>query len=256
MSAFVLVLALACPSFPAAAPLAPLVQDEGGVSKERVEAALEALEAAAKGDDAAAYATAIRASADALDERVIDAVAKALKSKQAEVSGAAIDTLGRMRHPESTRALTGFYKSHKKALTDDEPQLAELLKAIGRLGDPKGIDTLIDSPFSAKSYPVLRARLLGLGNIRDAESIEGLVSLASKVGERDLENYMSDIRLALVQLTGEDQGDDPRQWGAWWRDAKKGYAVSPEAKPLPAEMRVRWNEYWGIQDEAQGGEGG
>ena len=162
------------------------------------------------------------------------------------VSDAAVDTLGRMRHPASTAALTGYYKSNRKALTDDEARLAELLKSIGRLGDPKGVDTLIDKPFSATSYPVIRARFLGLGNIRDTKAIEGLVSIASKVGNRDLDRYMADIRLALVQLTGEDQGDDPRQWGAWWRQNKKGYEVSPEAKPLPLEMRVRWNEYWGI----------
>lgn len=254
MSALLLALALACPPVPATAQSAAVVQDEGGASRARADAALEALGAAEKGGDAAAYAKAIRESVDAVDKRVIDAIAKGLKSKEAAVAEAAIDTLGRMRDPESTKALTGFYKSHKKALTEDEARLAELLKSIGRLGDPKGIDTLIDSPFSAKSYPVVRARFLGLGNIRDAESIEGLVSLASKVGERDLESYMSDIRLALVQLTGEDMGDDPRQWGAWWREHKKGYEVAPEAKPLPAEMRVRWNEYWGIQEKREGGE--
>lgn len=254
MSALLLALALACPPVPASVSSAAVVQDEGA-TRARAEAALASLAEAEKGGDAAAYAKAIRASVDAVDKHVIDAIAKGLKSKEAAVAEAAIDTLGRMRDPESTRALTGFYKSHKKALTEDEARLAELLKSIGRLGDPKGIDTLIDSPFSAKSYPVVRARFLGLGNIRHAESIEGLVSLASKVGERDLESYMSDIRLALVQLTGEDMGDDPRQWGAWWRDNKKGYVVAPEAKPLPAEMRVRWNEYWGIQEQREGGEG-
>jgi HEAT repeat protein len=248
MSALLIALALACPPAPVAAAAANVVQDQGGVSRERVEAALAALASAAKGGDAEAQAAAIRQSVDAVDARVVEAIAKELGSKHAPVAEAAIDTLGRMRDPASTRALTGHYKSHKKALTDDEPRLAELLKAIGRLGDPKGVETLTDSPFAAKTYPVVKARILGLGNIRDASAIEGLVELASKVGVRDLENYMADIRLALVQLTGQDQGDDPRQWGTWWRDAKKGYAVSPEPKPLPAEMRVRWNEYWGIQE--------
>ena len=252
MSALLLALALACPSAPLAASTPIVVVQEGGVPQERIDAALASLAEAEKAGDAEAYAKAIRASVDAVDKRVIDHVGKALKNKDAAVATAAMDTLGRMRHPESTKALTGYYKSNKKALTDDEARLAELLKSIGRLGDPKGVETLIDSPFSAKSYPVIRARLLGLGNIRDASAIEGLVEMASKVGVRDLDRYMGDIRLALVQLTGQDQGDDPRQWGTWWRENKKGYEVSPEAKPLPTEMRVRWNEYWGIEEQAKG----
>lgn len=228
---------------------APALQDERAVPKERIEAAVAALEAAAKAGDPAAYAKTLRESVDALDKRVVDAVAKALKHKDATVSVAALDTLGRMRHPESTAVLTGFYRGEKKALTDDEPRLAELLKALGRLGDPKGIETLVDSPFSAKTYPVIQARLLGLGNIRDAKSVDALFGLLEKVAERDLDRYMSDIRLALVQLSGQDLGDDPRQWKSWWQSAKKGYEVAPVAKPLPEAMRVRWNEYWGLSEE-------
>ena len=247
MHTLALALALACsPSTAAAADRS--LQDERPVPPERIEAAVAALEAAAKGDDPAAYAKAIRDSADAVDKRVIEAIGKGLKHKDATVSGAAVDTLGRMRHPESVQALNGYYKSEKKVLTEDEARLAELLKAIGRLGDPKGIDTLVDNPFGARTYPVIQARLLGLGNIRDAKSVEALFGLLEKVAERDLDRYMADIRMALVQLSGQDMGDDPEQWKTWWRDSKKGYEVSPEAKPLPEDMRVRWNEYWGLSE--------
>lgn len=245
MKTLAIALVLACFPVFAAAVVRP-VQDEKGVMPERVEAAVATLEAAAKGSDAAAYAKAIRDSADAVDKRVIDAVAKAMQHKDVAVAAAAVDTLGRMRHPESTQSLVGHYKRDKKALTDDEPRLAELLKAIGRQGDPKGIETLVDSPFSAKTYPVIQARLLGLGNIRDAAAVDALFGLLEKVAERDLDRYMGDIRLALVQLSGQDLGHDPQQWKTWWRDAKKAYEVAPEAKPLPAELRARWNEYWGL----------
>jgi HEAT repeat protein len=245
MHTFALILALACPPSATVAAVTS-VQEPGTATAERIDAAVAALEAAAKADDAAAYAQTIRASVDALDKRVVGAIAKGLKHKDAAVSAAAVDTLGRMRHPESTAALTGFYKSEKKALTDDEPRLAELLKSIGRLGDPKGIETLVDHPFAAKTYPVIQARLLGLGNIRDAKAVEALFELLEKVAERDLDGYMADIRLALVQQSGQDLGDDPRQWKSWWQDAKKGYVVTPEAKPLPEAMRARWNEYWGL----------
>jgi HEAT repeat protein len=248
MKSLVLALCLASVSFAARDH-----HDERPVTQERIDAAVAALEAAAKAGDPSAYAKTLRESVDALDKRVIDAVAKALKHKDATVSAAAVDTLGRMRHPESTAALTGFYKSEKKALTDDEPRLAELLKALGRLGDPKSIETLVDHPFAAKTYPVIQARLLGLGNIRDAKAVEALFGLLEKVAERDLDRYMSDIRLALVQLSGQDMGDDPRQWKSWWQDAKKGYVVEPSPKPLPEAMRARWNEYWGLTEDKHAG---
>lgn len=243
MRTLALILALACPASFAAVARA---QTPGAVTPERIDAALAALEAAAKANDAVAYAKTLRESVDAVDKRVIGAVAKGLEHKDAAVGAAAVDTLGRMRHPESTQALASYYKSEKKALTDDEPRLAELLKALGRLGDPKGIETLVDHPFAAKTYPVIQARLLGLGNIRDAKAVDALFGLLEKVAERDLDRYMADIRLALVQLSGQDLGDDPRQWKTWWQDAKKGYQVTPDAKPLPDAMRARWNEYWGL----------
>lgn len=241
MRTLALLVALAVPTLSAAAPA-----QGGSATPERVEEAVAALDAAAKGGDAEVYAKAIRGSVDALDKRVVDAVAKGLKHKDAGVAWAAIETLGRMRHPESLHVLSGYYKSERKALSEDELRLAELLKSIGRLGDPKGIETLVDSPFSAKTYPVIQARLLGLGNIRDARAVAALFDLFEKVGQRDLDRYMDDIRLALVQLSGQDLGKDPRQWKSWWQSNKKGFTVAPEAKPLPAELETRWNEYWGI----------
>jgi hypothetical protein len=123
---------------------------------------------------------------------------------------------------------------------------------VGRLGNPKGIDVLIDSPFKSKGYPVIQARFFGLANIRDASAIEALFGLLDKVGNNDLDRYMGDIRLALVQLTGEDRGSDPRQWQAWWRENKKGFEVSPEPKQLPDDLRGRWNAYWGIVEKKEG----
>lgn len=134
----------------------------------------------------------------------------------------------------------------------DAARLAELLKSIGRLCDPKGVETLVDNPFAAKTCPVIQARLLGLGNIRDAQAVGAVFDLLEKVAERDLDRCMDDIRLALVRLTGQDLGKDPRRWKSWWRDSKQGCAVAAEAQPLPEELRVGWNECWGeTEDKAR-----
>ncbi len=233
-------------AFQSLLPLAP-PQDKP-VDPARVDAAVAALEAAFKDGDAAARKSAISSSVDAVDKRVIALVAKGLKDKVPSVVLASLDALGRMRHADSAAALNSYYKREKKELEKDENRLVALLKAVGRQGDPAGIEVLIDSPFSAKGYPVIQARFFGLASIRDARSVDAVFGLLDKVGPNDLDRYMADIRLALVQLTGEDRGDDSRQWQDWWSGKKKGYEL-PEMKPLPDDMRARWNEYWGIEEK-------
>jgi HEAT repeat protein len=248
-AALLLALAVLLPSAPR--------QEEEGPSPEQVQAAVEALEGAYKEGDAAAQVAAIRSAMEVVDKKVIDLVAKGLE-KEREVAFAACDALGRMPHPESIKKLNSFYAKEKRKLgkAEAEDGLVAVLKSVGRLGDPKGIDILVDSPFKSKGYPVLQARFFGLANIRDAKAVEALFGLLDKVGNVQLDRYMSDIRLALVQLTGTDRGDDPRQWQAWWRENKRGYEVPAEAKELPIEMRLRWNEYWGIKEKPEKGQDG
>jgi HEAT repeat protein len=232
-------------------------RQEEGPSPERIEAAVEALESAYKEGDNAAQIAALRGAVEVVDKKVVDLVAKGLE-KEREVAFVACDVLGRMRHPESIKKLSSFYAKEKRNLgkAEAEDGLVAVLKSVGRLGDPKGIDILVDSPFKSKGYPVIQARFFGLANIRDAKAVEAIFGLLDKVGNNQLDRYMTDIRLALVQLTGSDRGDDPRQWQAWWRENKRGYEVAPEAKQLPVEMRLRWNEYWGIEEKPEEGQGG
>ena len=243
----------------ALAALAPLsVAQEQGPSPERIEAASKALEAAFEEGDAAARAKAIRESVDAVDKRVIGLVAKGLNEKEpAPVVSAAVDTLGRMRHPESAKELVGYYKHQKKKLNKDhEKELVELLQALGRQGDPAGVEVLTDSVSASVGYPVIQARLMALAMIRDVKSVEAVFSLITLVGKNTLDRYMEDVRLSLMALTGEDRGQDSLQWEAWWRENKKGFKVSSEPKALPDAERARWNSYWGIEEKKKEGAGG
>lgn len=249
----VLLLALPCDLPTALAPAAPGIAvlqevDETG----RVEAAVAALEEAFADGDAEARVAAIAAAVPVVDPKVIAAVARGLSDEDPAVVLAACDALGRMPHGESLDQLERHYRKVKKH-PDDEAELVAVLKAVGRLADPDGIEVLADDPFKAKAYPVIQARLLGLGNVRSNDAVEALVDLMKKVGKRDLDSYMGDLRLALVQLTGEDRGDDPRQWQTWWQEQHRDFEVSATPKPLPPEMALRWNAFWGI--EARPGDG-
>jgi len=225
-----------------------------GPSQERIDSAAKALEVAYKDGTPEARVEAIRASVDAVDKKVIDLVAKGLKEKDGKVVAAAVDALGRMRHPDSAKALVSYYNKEKKTLyKDHESELIDLLKAVGRLGDPAGVEVLTDNVAGAVAYPVIQTRFMSLGNIRDAKSIDGILSIVALVGPNTQDRYMDDVRLALMALTGEDRGKDALQWEAWWRDHKKDFEVAREMKPLPDSDRSRWNAFWGIEQKKAGG---
>lgn len=235
---------------------APLALQGAAPTPERIEAAAKALETAFKDGKPEQRVEAIRASVDAVDKKVIELVAKGLKEKDGKIVEAAVDVLGRMRHPESAKALVGYYNRDKKTLyKDHESELVDLIKALGRQGDPAGIETLTDNVAGATGYPVIQARIMALGNIRDARAVEAILSLTKAVGPNTLDRYMDDVRLALMALTGEDRGKDSLQWDEWWREHKKDYKVAAEMKPLPDTERSRWNAFWGIEEkkEAAGG---
>ena len=106
---------------------------------------------------------------------------------------------------------------------------------------------LTDDLFSQRSHAAIQARIYGLGNIRSEKAVQGIYDLMGKVGYRKLDPYMRDIRLALVRLTGEDNGPSVQLWLDWWQDNKKTFRVAPEAKFADEDDARRWNKYWGIE---------
>jgi hypothetical protein len=60
---------------------------------------------------------------------------------------------------------------------------------------------------------------------------------------------MEDARVALMTLTGVDQGLSPELWEAWWRNNKKGFQIPAKPPVLPKELRAIWDGYWGLPRE-------
>jgi hypothetical protein len=210
----------------------------------RVQAATAELDAAFKDGKSPERIAAIEKNADVVDGAVIERIAKGLKDKDAAVKQAAIEALGRMKHPDSVKALNGLYNSEKKTLATDEAMFPLLLKSIGRLGDPSSVAVLSDSPFSSKIFPSIQARLYGLGNIRTNESVEALVGFMKLGAERDFQALMPEWRVALVHLTGVDNGDSIDLWQKWWREKKKDFKLPAEAAPMSPELQMKWDAYW------------
>jgi HEAT repeat protein len=219
------------------------------VDPKEIEQAVARLEAAFKTGGTTERVAAIEAGALVPAEKVADGIAEGLKDKEPPVVLAAVEALGRMDSDAALARLEKHFEQHKKRLEKEPAVFAAVLKACARHGKSSSIPLLQEDLFAVRDYGVVQARILGLGNIRSKESIEALVAMSAKTGPNNLDRYMDELRLALFNITGVDQGKSPQLWGKWWQDNKKTFVVPEKPPELPPDLRGRWNHYWGIGDK-------
>ncbi|MBM3985026.1 MAG: hypothetical protein FJ296_04950, partial [Planctomycetes bacterium] len=212
---------------------------------ERVKEAVSALELAHKSGEPATMLAALELARDVAAPEVVDGVAKALKHKQADVRLAATEVLRHCKHADAPAALERHITREKKALKDDHEVLALLLRALAQHGLEKSIETLSDDVWSAPDHRVIRARFLGLANIRSDKALKAVMGLTTQAGKHKVQPYMEDVRTSLSVLTGEDEGESLDAWWAWWNDAGKSFHVAPKLPDkLPRAVETRWKAFW------------
>jgi HEAT repeat protein len=197
---------------------------------------------------------ALEESAAIEDPAIVDEIAKALRDRNVEVRRAAIDALGKNKHPDALRELHALYRRDEK-LRKDEETFVRLLQAIGRKGAPASVEVLSSDVFDHITLRTARARVMGLGRIRTKDSVETLVKLSRLSGGDTRRRVQSqtdaraiidrDFRLSLAVLTGQDLGNDRGEWSRWWNDNKSKLQVAPERPALEAPFVKQWEEYWG-----------
>jgi hypothetical protein len=238
-------------------PALPTWQDTQGPSPEEIQQAVEAVDSAfAKDGTSAQRVAAVSAAAAVPAPEVVKAMEQGLKDKDIDVVDATVVALGRMDHAAALESLQAFYKKNRKKLQDVEKTLTLTFKAIALHGDDSSVPILTDKLFSAPFHSVVQARIYGLGMIRSPKSVEGIFSIMSKASQRSVEDYMKDLRLSLVALTGTDQGLSVVAWQEWWTKNKKTLVVSPELKFEKESDLFFWNEYWGLEPKKEEGSDG
>jgi hypothetical protein len=239
-------------AFAALLALAPQTPDKPAAPETaRVQAAITQLEAAFKGAKATERVAALQGAAGLADPKVIALVAKGLKDREPTVELAAIDALGRTAHADALAALTAFYTAEKKNLRKDVEGLPRLLVAIARHANVDTLPIFLDDVQGQLQSKTVTARILGLANIRSTRSIDALFELMKAMGFIEQHTYAEDLRLALMVLTGEDQGRSIDAWQAWWSEHSKTFKVAPALPKLPKAERSRWCTYWGLPLEKE-----
>jgi len=225
-------------------------------SAAEVQRACAELEEALRAKDEKALARALEA-AQAVDHAdVVKRVAKALDDSRASVRLAALQALRFLDVPEALSELHRLAKDKKRLR---EPDLgAALLRAIGEHADPSSAALLAREPFDPPRGDCVKARIYSLARIRTREALEGLLAMVATTAQgnhpRPITPYLEDARLALVVLTGTDQGKTPERWEEWWRANRRGFELPAERPALPRELAEQWATYWGLALPAGRGE--
>ena len=183
---------------------------------------------------------------------VVRAVARGLDDDRAEVKLATLQALRWLDHPDALEALHRAAKDRKLM---KEPELAlGVLRGIGQHAQPGSIAVLARDPFQPADPMCVRARLFGLARIRTLEALEAVLGILATVGnggERLVQGRMGDARIALMLLTGVDQGRSPELWEGWWRENKKTFRMPSELPALPKELRPDWEVFWGQRQRGE-----
>jgi hypothetical protein len=226
-----------------AAPLVP--QDPGAPPDPAlVEAtAKEVRKALAAGATAERVAAVEQASAVVAPE-VIEQIARGLRQDEAQVQLAVLRALRFMDHPDALAELEQAYEQRREL--HERPELyEELVKGIAAHGSPDSVGLLIDFSLRHLTRPVMRARILGLGRVRDAAALDALFAVMDKLGSEASRPYLDDLRLALMALVGPQPGvESPDEWRRWWRAHRSGLEVAATPPELPVQAARFWRTYW------------
>ena len=175
---------------------------------------------------------------------VVEFYADAVKHETPEVSQGALEGLRFMKHPDALEELHAVLRKNKTIKKDDERR-AHLIKCIGQHRSASSIEVLADDFLQERDRPALNARLFSIAHVHSVESIETIFELMQKAPPAKLQAWMTDIRMALMVLTGADHGTNAQRWSKWWSDNEKRFELSEKPHKLPKEMQLRWDRFWG-----------
>jgi len=193
---------------------------------------------------------ALRSASQVVHSDVVKAIDEhGMRHADLEIRAAAIRALGRMDDPTAIEALHAATKRDEKLLEKEHRLHAELLKEIGRHGDPASIPYLVEDTFQSADKEVVTARIMALGRIRSKKSVDELIGFMRSVRRSRVNDHMGEFRVALTALTGTDCGTTPEPWINWYGDAKRGLEITPEMKPLTGALKRYWYTYWGEAEE-------
>lgn len=217
-----------------------------GPTPEEIKAAVAACKEGLKSKEASERLAAVEAAAKVDADAVAAEIATAMRDKEDSVAAGAMKALGSMTSKDALKELHRAAKSADKKLLENGKLYGTLLRNIGLHGDKSSVEILGDDATKNLDAEVVRARIYGLGAIRDRASVEKLLDLTNLGNPLPGEDspFMPDVRVALARLTGTDQTTNKSMWQEWWNKNKNGFKVSETPAELAPDLQRQWDDYW------------
>jgi hypothetical protein len=203
--------------------------------------ALDQLEQALISQNSAEIVRLLRSTAGLQNARVVASAREALMHPDLGVRGAAMEVLRYADTPETLEMLHGAF-AEGQLLESNELLYAHLIKATSHHANIGSVRYLVRGGFRNDTKTVLRARILGLGNVPSKSALIALMNGLAALNEEQRLLHMDEFRLALVRQTNVDWGMDAQAWLSWW-EKNRTKPRSPKAG-LSAALKPEWNAYW------------
>lgn len=141
------------------------------------------------------------------DDAAVDALIKALKYKDDSVRGQVAAELGKLQARRAVKPLIELLKDKSAEVK------RRAIKALAGIKNVEAAEPLIVALNDGSNSIYIRGEAaLALGMIGDKKSIKPLINAMA-----DSEPYVQDfICQALVDISGQDFGEDPAAWSKWY----------------------------------------
>ncbi len=188
---------------------------------------------ALKSKDKAARLAAAQQAKDVQDDKLVAPLAALLGDEDMAARHAAIEALGARASADSQKKAASALAAHLPKVAKKPECEAELIaaaQALGVLAQPASIDALMADIEMGTPSGVVRSRLTAVANVASPEAIDALIQFLAKQGRGQNGQQRDACRDALRDATGENFGNDPDGWRAWWKDAKKSFDFDAAAR--------------------------
>jgi len=205
---------------------APVRSDDRANKDAEAKLAAEAKELAGRlaSKDPDVVYEAIKEAAQNQHALLTDPLVKLLKSPRPELRGTAIEALGTRFDPTARKKAAKALAARLGKLSRKEKDADELMKSITALHDlaqTVSIKPLLSDIDKDTNGKVVRARVMAVANVPDAEAIDSLIKFAAK--SRRMAKRGKVVRDALVYATGERIKGNVDAWRSWWKEHKKNF---------------------------------
>ncbi len=217
----------------------------------RVQEAVQDLQAAFKTGQDGVIIASIQRHASVASPEVVASIARGIDHAKVGVRRTAVEALRESELEPARLALESAWKKSSRVKSDLDLR-ERVLKAIAHHADPRSIELLADFPAPTVELPepepseIVRARIRGLGRIRDARALSALMGAFTGFAEDRQRDLLPEFRLSLLVLTGVDHGQSLTAWLRWWEENRSEPVVAKEAPVLPYADREEWCGYWGL----------